>query len=147
MGTNSMMTAKQAKRDAKRLFRLCLRDGIVDPSHVRIVVEKVLDSKPRGYLALLGHFCKLLSLESAKHTAEIQSAVPLTAELEASVQSRLERVYGQWITSKFVLNRSLIGGMRIKIGNDVYDGSVRHGLDLLEKSFSVVNTNGHQVEG
>jgi F-type H+-transporting ATPase subunit delta len=139
-----MMTIKQAKRDAKRLFRLCLRDGSVDPSRVRTVVEKVLESKPRGYLALLGHFQKLLSLELAKHTAEIQSAVPLTADLEASVQARLERVYGQWITARFVLNRSLIGGMRIKVGNDVYDGSVRHGLDLLEKSFSIPSTNGWQ---
>jgi F-type H+-transporting ATPase subunit delta len=139
-----MMTIKQAKRDAKRLFRLCLRDGNVDPSRVRTVVEKALESKPRGYLVLLGQFQKLLSLELAKHTAEIQSAVPLTADLEASVQARLERVYGQWITARFVLNRSLIGGMRIKVGNDVYDGSVRHGLDLLEKSFSGASTNGWQ---
>jgi F-type H+-transporting ATPase subunit delta len=139
-----MMTVKQAKRDAKRLFRLCLRDGTVDPSRVRAVVAKIVESKPRGYLTLLGHFQKLLSLELAKHTAEIQSAVPLTADLEASVQARLERVYGQWITARFVLNQSLIGGMRIKVGDDVYDGSVRHGLDLLEKSFSIARTNGWQ---
>jgi F-type H+-transporting ATPase subunit delta len=141
-----MMTAKQAKRDAKRLFRLCLRDGIVDPARVRLIVGKVLDSKPRGYLSLLGHFCKFLNLESAKYTAEIQSAVPLTAELEATVQARLERLYGKWISSRFVLDRSLIGGMRIKIGNDVYDGSVRHGLDLLAKNFSIPSTNGWQAQ-
>ena len=140
------MTAKQARRDAKRLFRLCLHDGVVDPSRVRLVVEKVIDSKPRGYLTLLGHFCKLLSLESAKYTAEVQSAVPLTADMEASVQARLERTYGQRITSSFVLNRSLIGGMRIKIGNDVYDGSVRHGLNVLAKNFSTASTNGWQAE-
>jgi len=88
--------------------------------------------------------CSLISYKRNGSTAEIQSAVPLTADLEASVQARLERVYGQWITARFVLNRSLIGGMRIKVGNDVYDGSVRHGLDLLEKSFSIPSTNGWQ---
>lgn len=141
-----MMTVKQTKRDAKRLFRLCLVDGNVDPSRVRLIVGKILESRPRGYLAILGHFRKLLSLENAKHTAEIQSAVPLTGDLEARVQARLERVYGQWITSRFVLDHSLIGGMRIKIGDDVYDGSVRHGLELLQKRFSVASTNGSQAE-
>ncbi len=139
------MTTKQAKREAKRLFRLCLHEGIVNASRVRTVVQKVLESKPRGYLALLAHFQKLLRLDDATHTAEIQSAVPLTADLEARVQTRLERMYGQSITSRFVLNSALIGGMRIKIGSDVYDGSVRHGLDLLEKSFAIASANGRQA--
>lgn len=141
-----MMTTKQAKRDAKRLFRLCLMNGNVDPARVRIVVKNILDSKPRGYLALLGHFRKLLSLENAKHTAEIQSAVPLTGDIEVNLQARLERVYGRWIVSSFVLNRSLIGGMRVKIGDDVYDGSVRHGLDLLQRSFAITNPNGSHAD-
>lgn len=138
------MTEKQTKRDAKRLFRLCLRDGVTDPAKVRLVVEKVISVKPRGYLGLLGHFFKLLSLESAQYTAEIQSAVPLSTDMEVTVQARLERLYGRWIDSRFVLNRSLIGGLRIKVGNDVYDGSVRHGLDLLAKALSVADTNGWQ---
>lgn len=141
-----MMTTKQAKRDAKRLFRLCVMNGNVDSARARIVVKKILDSQPRGYLALLGHFRKLLSLETTKHTAEIESAVPLTGEIEVNLQARLERVYGRWIVSRFVLNRSLIGGMRVKIGDDVYDGSVRHGLDLLRRSFAVTNPNGSHAE-
>ena len=141
-----MMTDKQAKRDAKRLFHLCLRDGTMDPARVRLVVDKVIGSKPRGYLALLGHFFKLVSLESAKYMAEIQSAVPLSPELEVTVQARLEKLYGRWISSRFVQNRLLIGGMRIKIGSDVYDGSVRHSLDLLAKNLSVADTNGWQTE-
>ena len=34
----------------------------------------------------------------------------------------------------FVLNPALIGGMRIQVGSDVYDGSVQAGLAALEKS-------------
>jgi F-type H+-transporting ATPase subunit delta len=34
-----------------------------------------------------------------------------------------------------VLNPALIGGMRIQVSSDVYDGSVRAGLESLQKSF------------
>ena len=89
-----MTTTKQTQRDAKRLFRLCLVNGRVDEDRVRQVVQRVLQSQRRGYLALLGYFQRLLRLDHAQHTAEIESAVPLPADLRAKVQAGLEGVYG-----------------------------------------------------
>jgi len=59
----------------------------------------------------------------------------LPADLQANVLSNLERVYGQGMSTSFAHNPALIGGMRIKVGSDVYDGSVRAGLAALEKNF------------
>jgi F-type H+-transporting ATPase subunit delta len=44
-------------------------------------------------------------------------------------------MYGPAIQTEFSLNPALIGGMRIKVGSDVYDGSVQSQLATLEKSF------------
>ena len=76
-----------------------------------------------------------MKLERLRQTAEVESAVSLPAALQARVLSDVERLYGSGISTSFVLNPALIGGMRIQVGSDVYDGSVRAGLDSLQKSF------------
>jgi len=130
-----MKTTKQVLREAKRLFRLCLVNGLLDEGRVRKVVQAVLQSKRRRCLALAAHLERLVKLDRARHTAEVESATPLRAELPPIVQADLERLYGPGIITSFVTNPALIGGMRIKVASDVYDGSVKARLAALEKQF------------
>ncbi len=130
-----MKTTRQTKREAKRLFRFCLVNGLLDEARTRQVVQRIIDARRRGGLALLSHFQRLVKLDSARHTAEVESAMPLPEDLRASVQAGLARVYGPGISPSFAHNPGLIGGMRIKVGSDVYDGSVRARLAELEKGF------------
>lgn len=130
-----MKTTKQARSEAKRLFRLCLRNGLLEESRVRQVVQRVMEGKRRGYLVLLSQFLRLVKLDQDRHTAEVESAAPLPPDLRASVQARLESVYGPGIDILFTQRPALIGGVRVKVGSDVYDGSVQAGLAALEKSF------------
>lgn len=139
-------TARQTRREAKQLFRLCVVDGSVDENRARLVVQRVLQSNRRGYLQLLGHFLRLLKLDYARHTAEIESALPLPSEFRARVQAGIEGVYGPGITALFAQNPSLIGGIRIKVGSDVYDGSIRSGLAALARSFGIPSANGTYAE-
>jgi F-type H+-transporting ATPase subunit delta len=136
-----MKTTKQTVREAKQLFRVCLLDGRIDEDRVRLVVEKVLHSKRRGHLTMLRHFVRLLKLEYERHAAKIESAVPLPTDLRTRVQMGLENVYGPGLTALFTQNPVLIGGMRIKVGCDVYDNSVRSALATLAKKFGITNSN------
>jgi F-type H+-transporting ATPase subunit delta len=130
-----MRSAKQAKREAKQLFRLCLLNGRLDQDRVRHVAKRLIDSRRRGYLLLLSHFQRLVRLERERRTAEVQSAAPLPADLWASIQADLESGYGPGLDILCVHRPELIGGIRVKVGSDVYDGSVRSGLARLEGSF------------
>ena len=130
-----MKKSIQAKREAKRLFRFCLVDGLLDAARTRQVVQRIIDAKRRGGLALLSHFQRLVRLDLARHTAQVESAMLLPEDLRASVQAGLARTYGPGISASFAHNPGLIGGMRIKVGSDVYDGSVRARLAALEKGF------------
>ena len=130
-----MKTTKQTKREAKRLFRFCLVDGLLDAARTRQVVQRIIDAKRRGGLALLSHFQRLVRLDLARHTAQVESAMPLPEDLRASVQAGLARTYGPGISASFAHNPGLIGGMRIKVGSDVYDGSIRARLAALERGF------------
>ena len=130
-----MKNVKLARRQAKRLFSLCLANGLLDEGRVRRVVQQVIAANRRDGPALLSRFLYLVKLDRARHVAEIESATPLPADLQASIQSGLARAYGPGVSASFAQNPELIGGMRIKVGSDVYDGSVRGALEELEKRF------------
>ena len=130
-----MKKSKQAECEAKQLFRFCLLNGSLDEGRVRSVIERVIESKRRGYLAVLLRFRRLVKLDLDRHTAQVESAVPLPEDLRASVQSSLQRIYGPGIDIHFAHRPSLIGGMRVKVGSDVYDGSVQSELAALERGF------------
>ena len=130
-----MKTTRQIKREAKRLFRLCLVNGYLDEGCTRQVVQRVIEANRRGGLALLAYFHRLVALDRIRHTAEVESAMPLPADLRTGIEASLARTYGPGISATFAHNPRLIGGMRIKVGSDVYDGSVRARLAALEKGF------------
>lgn len=130
-----MKISKQARREAKELFRSCLQNGLLDEDRARRAVRLVLEAKPRGYVAIVSHFQRLIKLDIERRTARIESALPLPADLQASVQASLARSYGPGLNTAFVQNPSLIGGMRIRVGSDVYDGSIQARLAALQESF------------
>lgn len=130
-----MKISKQARRDAKKLFRDCLPNGVMDENRVRQVVSKVAELKPRGYVEILSHFQRLVKLEIERRTAKVESAVALSPELQANVTSQLTRIYGQGLNISFTQNPALLGGLKIKVGSDVYDGSVQARLESLVESF------------
>ena len=130
-----MKLSKQTKREAKELFRSCLVNGLLDEARVKQAVQQTLAAKPRGYLPILSHFQRLVKLELERRTARIESATPLPEDLQASVKASLAGAYGPGLNISFAQTPVLIGGMRIRVGSDVYDGSVQARLAALQESF------------
>jgi len=130
-----MRISKQARRDAKVLFRACFVNDLLDHARVRDVVQKVVAAKPRGYIGILSHFERLVKLELDRRSARVESAVPLGADLQTGVRASLGRLYGPGLAFDFQQNAALIGGMRVKVGSDVYDGSIKARLNALVESF------------
>jgi F-type H+-transporting ATPase subunit delta len=130
-----MKTSKQARRDGKTLFSACVVDGRLDESRVRSVVEKVIGGKPRGYLGTLSHFKRLVKLHLDGRRAIVENAAETAPELQAQIRANLERRYGAGLDLTFSVNPALLGGLRVRVGSDVYDGSVRAGLDALQNRF------------
>lgn len=130
-----MRISKQARREARELFRSCAVNGVLDENRVRQSVRLVLERKPRGYLGLLSQFQRLVKLDIARRTARIESAAPLSPQSQAQLQADLNRVYGNGLSFIFSQNPALLGGVRVQVGGDVYDGTVRARLNALEESF------------
>ena len=130
-----MKISKQAQRDARQLFRNCQVNGLLDEGRVRQAVSLVLAQKPRGYVAILSRLHRLVKLDVERHAAQVESAVPLAADLRAEVTGQINRKYGAGVNLSFAENPALLGGLRIQVGSDLYDGSVRTKLEKLEQSF------------
>lgn len=143
-----MMSKQKAAREARRMFHLCLIDGKVDEGRVRQVVQVVLKTRRRGYLLLLGYFQRLVEIDYLRHLAKVESATPVTPDVETNIRNGLLHLYGPGITTLFSVKPALIGGLRIQVGSDVYDGSVRRGLEQLKRSFGidVSNDSNNQIE-
>jgi F-type H+-transporting ATPase subunit delta len=131
-----MKSGKEAARIAKKLFTASVVDGKVDASAVRTIVKKLADEKPRGYLNLINAYMRLIRLEVERNSAVVESASELEASVKDSVIADLKKKYGDQVEAEFALNPDLIGGMRIRVGSDVWDGSVKNRLDRLNDKFN-----------
>ena len=127
-----MTNNRRIRRAARQLYRLCNVDGQLDADRVRNVARRVAASKRRGGVEILTAFQRLVRLDRDRHTAVVESAIPLAVEIRHEVQQELTRLYGAGLEATFGENPALIGGMRIKVGSDVYDSSVRARLAALE---------------
>ncbi len=130
-----MKISKQAQREARQLFRSCQVNGLLDENRVRQTVALLSTQKPRGYVGILSRLHRLVKMDLEQHAARVESATPLTPDLQADVTGEIKRKYGAGVSISFAQNPALIGGLRIQVGSDLYDGSVKMRLQKLEESF------------
>ena len=125
------MTPKRARRAARRLFRLCVVDGALDERRTRRVSQRLARSGRRRALAVLTGFARLVRLEQHRRTAVVESAVPLPIDVRNDIRDILRRQYGPRVEAVYAHDPALIGGLRIQVGSNVYDGTVRGRLAAL----------------
>ena len=128
-----MKVNKESRRLARELIRASFTGGQLDSGRVTTLVKSLTDKKPRNYLNALGEYQRLLRLEVEKRTATIESASELSGDLARTTVDSLKSKYGPDLTTKFVVNPELLGGMRIRVGSDVWDSSVRNRLQRLQQ--------------
>ncbi len=126
---------RQSRRGAKQLFKSCQVDGQLAEERVRQAVALVIEKKPRGYFGILQELQRLVKLDVSSHSAHVESAVALTDAQQQNIRESLGRLKDGEVTVEFAENAELIGGMRVKIGDDVFDGSVKTRLATLSESF------------
>ena len=131
-----MKIDRQSRQSAKKYFRACRNsDGSVDERSIREIVHLLVHQKPRNYLAVLAYLHRLVELALEESTVRVESAVPL-ADRGAGVFSSLEQHYGPAARTSYEENPALLGGLRIRRGNNIWDGSLSGRLDRLQQALS-----------
>lgn len=130
-----MKVSKVALTTARRIFRLCTENGRMNEDHLRLAIDKLATQKPRDYRGILQVLKRLVQAELQKKAVTVESATPLTPLTAEKLSTSLRSQYGQDLTFSFTTKPALIGGMKVRVGNDVFDGSVRARLKRLEEAF------------
>ena len=130
-----MKINRQARSDAKALLRACRANGLLDEARVRDAVSRVIAAKPRGYAAVLSHFSRLVKVDIDRRTAIVESATTLTPEMTGQIGSNLASRHGAGLQLSFRVVPELIGGLRVRVGSNIYDGSVAGRLAALSEKF------------
>jgi F-type H+-transporting ATPase subunit delta len=130
-----MKISKTAAAAARRLFGLCQTGGRLDEAKLRTVITALIDSKPRDYAAILAALQRLTRLELERREVTVESAVEMDEATRQRVVTGLEKQYGDGLILQYKITPALLGGLRIRVGNDVFDGSVQGRLDRLANAF------------
>jgi F-type H+-transporting ATPase subunit delta len=128
-----MKINKETRQLSKELLRASFTDGRLDNGRIASLVISLIKKKPRNYIKVLESYKRLLRLEVEKRSATIETATEVVPELSAQIVANLKRKYGSDLTARFVVNQELLGGMRIRVGSDVWDSSVRNRLHRLQQ--------------
>ena len=131
-----MKIPKEARKLSRSLFRSSFTDGRLDPAKVTAVLKNVVERKPRHTLSALKDYQRLVRMELARRHAVIESATALGTDAGEGILRDLRTRFGADITHEFKVNPALIGGIRVQLGSDVWDGSVSGRLEHLQNALS-----------
>jgi len=128
-----MKINKKIGQLSREMLRASFTDGQIDRGKITSLVQSLIAKKPRRYLDILQYYKRLVRLEIAKRHARIESSTQISPETSARIVENLKKTRGRDLTTEFVINPELLGGVRIRMGSDVWDGSVRDRLERLQK--------------
>ncbi len=128
-----MRINKEIRQLAREMLRASFTDGQLDRGKIASLVQSLITKRPRHFMDVLQYFKRLLRLEIEKRHARIESATQLAPEAAVDIVARLKRKYSEDLTTEFVVDPTLLGGVRVRVGSDVWDGTLRNRLERLQQ--------------
>lgn len=110
----------------------------VSQESLSLALLMVRRGRPGAIDAMVDRFAELVRRERGISLAEVRTALPLDDEQRAAVTARLGELTGDTIEMKEVVDESLIGGLSVRIGDRLYDASVRSRLERLRARLTAV---------
>lgn len=129
-----MKLNKEIRRLSRKMLQASFTDGQLDPGRIASLVDSVIAEKPRNYIDVLKNYKRLLRLEVEKRHATIETASEVDPAIRSEIATNLKSKYGDDLATDFHVDPQLLGGMRIRVGSDVWDGSVRNRLERLQQA-------------
>lgn len=118
------------------LYAAVFTDGRLDHAKVRSLLAALVEKRPAGSAEILHEFHRLVRLKLESHAALLESAAALGPQETAAIEKSLTGRFGPETTFSYAVNPELIAGIRVRIGSDVYDASVRERLNRLKAELS-----------
>jgi F-type H+-transporting ATPase subunit delta len=122
---------KQVQSLARQLFKLSFDGAALSPDRVAGVLAYVEKTRPAHTPAVLKAYQRLIAAEVARGQAVVEHAGLAAGPALDAIAATLSRKYARPITWVAKRNDSLIAGLRIRVGDDLYESSVSNQLAAL----------------
>jgi len=119
-----MTRDKKTRSFAKKLVEMSRHNGVVTEAKVAEVLAGLKEVKPRHQLILLKTYLQYVRKAVAEQTALVATPGTLSDDALAAIETNFSKVYDRPITAVTKNDTSLIAGVRVRVGDDVYDASV-----------------------
>ena len=129
-----MKRDKKITKLAKKLVELSMDNGVITDAKVSEVVAGLKQAKHPHYLAVMKAFLTYLRREIALQTAVVATPSDLSAAALKEIETNFTKIYGRPIKAVTTRDDSLIAGVRVRVGDDVYDASVAGRLQRLAEN-------------
>ena len=126
-----MKRDKKITQFAKKLVELSKEGGVVTEAKVTEVLAGLKQVQPRQYLAILKSYLAYIRRELAAQTAVVATPSALSDDALKAIEAKFSSVYGRPIKAVAENDSSLIAGVRVRVGDDLYDASVAGRLKRL----------------
>ncbi len=120
----------------ERVLRRVVAD--VAPEPLNLVLLMVRRGRPGAIDRMVARFGDLVRRHRGVALAEVRTALPLENAQRSAVVERLHELTGDEIEINEVVDESLIGGITVRIGDRLYDASVRNRLERLRARLTAV---------
>ena len=110
----------------------------VSPEPLNLALLMIRRGRPGAIDAMVDRFGELVRRERGISLAEVRTALPLDEAQRDAVAERLRALTGDRIEINEVVDESLIGGLSVRIGDRLYDASVRSRLERLRARLTAV---------
>ncbi len=138
-GDHSLQAALgDSTADIERRHQLVtdLLGGKAQPVTETLVKLAVVGLGGRGFEASLERLVELAAQQRDREVAYVTVPVPLTSEQEQRLEAALTRIYGRQMSLLIVVDPALLGGMTVRVGQELYDGSVSRRLDQVRSALA-----------
>ena len=122
--------------DKEKVLRLVLK-GVADEP-LALALLMVRRGRPGAIDAMVERFGELVRRERGISLAEVRTALPLDDEQRTAIAERLRALTGDRIEMNEKVDEALIGGISVRIGDRLYDASVRSRLERLRARLTAV---------
>jgi len=129
-----MKRDKKITKLAKKLVELSLDNGVVTEAKVAEVLSGLKQVQHRQHLTVLKTYLAYLRREIALQTAVVSTPSSLSDATLKEIEANFTKIYGRTISAVTQQDTSLIAGVRVRVGDDVYDASVAGRLQRLAEN-------------
>ena len=132
-----MSSSSRIRELAKKLVQLSLdQEGRVEEAKVVEVLDSLRVNPPREHKSLLRDYLNCIRRELAKCVARVEYAGKPDEEALQALKQQLAEHYGRSIDMELHENADLLVGIRITVGDDVYEDSASTRLRPLARALT-----------